>query len=157
MEPKKYMMTETGKEAIMKELDELQSKKRLDALERIKTARKFCDFREDSEYAAAIASQADNEERILLLKDMLAHAELISVDDDSENTVAFGAPVTFIELPDGEKETYTIVGVEEADVLNDTISNESPLALSLLGHSVGDHVTVKTPGGEMFLQIVTVR
>ena len=157
MEPNKYMMTETGKVHLLKELDELESKKRQDALERIKTARKFCDFREDSEYDAAIKSQAQIEERILLIKDMLAHAEITSVTDDSKDIVVFGAPVTFIELPNGEKETYTIVGVEEADVLNDTISNESPLAISLLGRAIGDQVTVNTPGGDMALQILAVR
>ena len=157
MELKKYPMTETGKDNLLQEIEELESKKRQDALERIKTARKFCDFREDSEYEAAIKSQAQNEERILLLKDMLAHAEITSVTDDSKDTVVFGAPVTFIELPYGEKETYTIVGVEEANVQNDTISNESPLAISLLGHAIGDQIAVRTPGGDMMLQILAVR
>ncbi len=141
----------------MKELDELQSKKRQDTFQRIKHARKFCDFREDSEYEAALTSQAQIEERILLLLDRLRHAEVTSISDDGTDPVVFGAPVTFIELPDGEKETYTIVGVEEADIVNGIISNESPLANSLVERSIGEQVVVKTPGGEMTLQIVAVR
>ncbi|WP_304442543.1 transcription elongation factor GreA [Sporosarcina sp. P3] len=157
MGPKKYLMTQSGKEALLKELDELQSKKRQEALQRIKNARKFCDFREDSEYEAAVTAQAQIEERIVLILDRLRHAEVSSGSEDSTDTVVFGAPVTFIELPDGEEETYTIVGVEEADSLNGTISNESPLAESLLGRSIGDRVSVQTPSGEMTLLIVAVQ
>lgn len=156
MKPKKYPMTASGKQAVLQELDTLQTQKRTEALERIKTARSFCDFREDSEYAAAMKAQAQMEERILLLLDMLENAEMISEKDDVSDTVVLGTPVTFIELPDGETETYTIVGIEEADPLNGTISNDSPLAKSLLGRSVGDEVNFKTPGGEMKLQIVAI-
>ncbi|WP_368665174.1 hypothetical protein [Sporosarcina sp. P29] len=67
MEPNKYLMTKMGKEALVKELDELQTKKREDALQRVKNARKFCDFREDSEYEAAVESQAQIEERIVFI------------------------------------------------------------------------------------------
>lgn len=156
MKPKKYPMTESGKHAVLQELDTLQTQKRTEALERIKTARTFCDFREDSEYAAAMKAQAQMEERILLLLDMLENAEMISEKNHLVDSVVLGTPVTFIELPDGEKETYTIVGMAEADPLNGTISNDSPLAKSLLGRSVGDEVSFSTPGGEMKLQIVKI-
>lgn len=156
MKHKKYPMTETGQQALAKELDELQTLKRKEALERIKTARKFCDFREDSEFDAAVKSQTRIEERILVLLNMLQHAEIISETDCIGDTVVFNTPVTFIELPDGNKETYTIVGIEEADPLNGKISTDSPLAKSLLGHTIGDEVSVTTPGGEMKLQIVSI-
>lgn len=156
MKRKKYPMTATGKQAVLQELDTLQTEKRTEALDRIKTARSFCDFREDSEYAAAMKSQAQMEERILFLLDMLENAELISEKGHIVDTILLGTRVTFIELPDGEKETYTIVGIAEADLRNGTISNESPLAKSLLGGSVGDEVSLRTPDGEMKLQIVAV-
>lgn len=65
--------------------------------------------------------------------------------------------MTFIELPDGEEETYTIVGSAEADPFEGKISNDSPIAKSLIGHRVGDEVTVQTPGGEMLVKIVAVK
>lgn len=156
LKSKKYLMTETGKQALLQELDELQSLKRKEALARIKTARTFCDFREDSEYDAAIKSQTQIEERIELLLDMLQHAEINKKEEHSVDTVVFDTPVTFMELPNGEEETYTIVGAAEANPLNGTISTDSPLAKSLLGHSTGDEVTVRTPSGEMNLQIVSI-
>lgn len=149
-------MTETGKQGLLQELGELQAIKRKEALERIKTARKFCDFREDSEYDAAIKSQTQIEARIELLLDMLQNAEINVGKDHIVDQVIFGTPVIFIELPNGEEETYTIVGTAEANPLKGTISNESPLAKSLLGRSVADEVIVKTPNGEMKLQILSI-
>ncbi|ARF12946.1 hypothetical protein [Sporosarcina ureae] len=114
-------MIKTGKEILSKELYELQSKKRQVALQRIKNACKFCDFREDSEYEAALISQAQIEVRSLLLLDRLRHAEVTSVPDDETDPVVFGAPVTFIKLPDGD---------EEVDLVNGTISNEFHLPIT---------------------------
>lgn len=156
MKHKKYPMTETGKQELLQELDDLQTIKRKEALVRIKTARNFCDFREDSEYDAAIISQTQIESRIGLLSDMLQNAEINSKKDHIVDTVAFDTPITFIELPNGEIETYTIVGTAEANPLKGTISTESPLAKSLLGHSIGDEVTVRTPSGEIKIQIVSI-
>jgi len=149
-------MTEVGKQALLQELDQLRNIKRKEALERIKTARNFCDFREDSEYDAAIKSQTQIEARIGLLLDMLQNAEIISGKNFTVDKVLFGTPVTFIELPNGEEETYRIVGIEEANPLKGLISNESPLAKGLLGHSIADVVTVKTPSGEMKIRIVSI-
>ncbi len=149
-------MTKIGKEEILLELDALQSSARKNALERIKNARKFCDFREDSEFNSALKSQAEIEERIILLQNMLDNAEVIIEDDQLLDTVVFGKSVTFIELPDGQKETYTIVGTEEADFQSNKISFDSPIAKSLLGKSSGDKVSVKTPGGEVKMKIITI-
>ncbi|MEH7689704.1 GreA/GreB family elongation factor, partial [Bacillus velezensis] len=64
--------------------------------------------------------------------------------------------VSFIELPDGEEESYTIVGSAEADPFEGKISNDSPIAKSLLGRKVDEEVTVQTPGGEMLVKIVKI-
>ena len=47
-------------------------------------------------------------------------------------------------MPVHEKEvfTYTIVGITDADPINDLISNESPVGKALLGKKVGDKVEV---------------
>ena len=71
--------------------------------------------------------------------------------------LSLGQSVTFIELPDGDEETYTIVGSAEADPFEGKISNDSPIAKSLIGKKVGDQVSVQTPGGEMSVRIVTIK
>ena len=73
------------------------------------------------------------------------------------DSVTLGRSVTFVELPDGDEETYTIVGSAEADPFEGKISNDSPIAKSLLGKKVGDQVSVQTPGGEMSVRIVSIK
>jgi transcription elongation factor GreB len=60
--------------------------------------------------------------------------------------VVFGTTVR-IRHQNGEEETYRIVGVEEADPENGSISWLSPLARSLLSRKVGDKVPFRTPAG----------
>ena len=70
--------------------------------------------------------------------------------------VSIGKKVKFIELPDGDEETYMIVGSAESDPLEGKISNDSPMAKSLIGKTIGDEVVVQTPGGELNVKIIEV-
>ncbi|GAE94101.1 transcription elongation factor GreA [Gracilibacillus boraciitolerans JCM 21714] len=71
--------------------------------------------------------------------------------------MSLGRTVTFSELPDGDEESYTIVGSAEADPFEGKISNDSPIAKSLLGHSIGEEVIVPTPAGDMNVKIINVQ
>jgi transcription elongation GreA/GreB family factor len=59
----------------------------------------------------------------------------------SHETVAFGHCVTF-ERGDGRRQTFRIVGEDEADPREGGISYVSPLARALTGKRVGDTVTL---------------
>lgn len=151
----KFPMTKVGKEKLEAELSYLISEKQGDVLTRIKKARTFCDFNEDSEFDEALKEQASVEERILLLKHMIYNAEIIKSDSDNK-TVSIGKKITFIEQPDGKEETYTIVGLAEADPSNGMISDQSPLAKSLLGHKLNEKVFVNLPGDRIKVIITQV-
>lgn len=153
---KKYYMTKEGKEKLEKELEYLKTERRQEVVERIKIARGFGDLSENSEYDAAKDEQAFVEQRITQLEKMIRNAVIIENDENNKNTVSLGKSVTFIELPDGEEETYTIVGSAEADPFEGKISNDSPMAKSLLGKEVGSEVTVSTPGGDIRVKIIKV-
>lgn len=154
---KQYPMTKEGKEKLEQELEYLKTVKRKEVVERIKIARGFGDLSENSEYDAAKDEQAFVEARIQTLENMIRNAIIIEEDTENPNVVSLGKSVTFIELPDGEEETYTIVGSAEADPFEGKISNDSPIAKSLLGRRIGEEVTVQTPGGEMLVKIVAVK
>ncbi|MED3717778.1 transcription elongation factor GreA [Geobacillus thermodenitrificans] len=154
---KQYPMTKEGKEKLEQELEYLKTVKRKEVVERIKIARGFGDLSENSEYDAAKDEQVFVESRIQMLETMIRNAVIIEEDKENPDVVSLGKSVTFIELPDGEEETYTIVGSAEADPFEGKISNDSPIAKSLIGHRVGDEVTVQTPGGEMLVKIVAVK
>ncbi|MCA1009765.1 MULTISPECIES: transcription elongation factor GreA [Halobacillus] len=155
-EEKNFYMTEEGKQKLEDELHHLKTERRKEVVERIKIARGFGDLSENSEYDAAKDEQAFVEARITQVENMIRNAVIIENDNDNPDTVSLGKSVTFQELPDGEEETYTIVGSAEADPFEGKISNDSPMAQSLIGHVVGDKVSVATPGGDIDVKIVTV-
>jgi transcription elongation factor GreA len=154
---KVFPMTQAGKEKLIQELEQLKTVKRKEVVERIKIARSFGDLSENSEYDSAKEEQAFVEGRITTLENMIRNAKIITEDEMATDTVSLGRSVTFIELPDGDEETYTIVGSAEADPFEGKISNDSPIAKSLLGKKVGDEVSVQTPGGEMNVRIVLIK
>ncbi|RKO61032.1 transcription elongation factor GreA [Caldibacillus debilis] len=152
---KSYPMTKEGREKLLQELEYLKTVKRKEVVERIKVARSYGDLSENSEYDSAKEEQAFVEGRINLLEKMLRNA--IIIEEDDSDVVTLGKSITFVELPDGEEETYTIVGSAEADPFEGKISNDSPIAKSLLGKRVGDEVVVQTPGGEMNVKIIAIK
>lgn len=153
---KQYPMTVAGKKKLSDELEFLKTVKRKEVVERIKIARSFGDLSENSEYDSAKEDQAFVEGRISTLESMIRNAVIIEEDEKNNDIVSLGKTVSFIEIPDGEQETYTIVGSAEADPIEGLISNDSPIAKSLIGRSVGDQVKVLTPGGEMDVKIVSI-
>ena len=154
---KVFPMTQAGKEKLEQELEYLKSVKRKEVVERIKIARSFGDLSENSEYDSAKEEQAFVEGRITTIENMIRNAKIIAEGELAGDSVTLGRSVTFVELPDGEEETYTIVGSAEADPFEGKISNDSPIAKSLIGKKVGDEVTVQTPGGEMNVRIVSIK
>ncbi|RST73900.1 transcription elongation factor GreA [Siminovitchia acidinfaciens] len=153
---KAFHMTEAGKEKLEQELEYLKSVRRKEVVERIKVARSFGDLSENSEYDSAKEEQAFVEGRITTLENMIRNAKIIEEDELNSDSVTLGKTVTFVELPDGDEETYTIVGSAEADPFEGKISNDSPIAKSLMGQKVNEEVTVQTPGGEMRVRIVSI-
>lgn len=151
-----YKMTAAGKERLAEELAYLKAEKRKQMLERVKEARKFCDFAEDTSFKELMEEQAQLEARIKSLERILYKAEILENPSEPSTTITLGSTVTFKELPDGEEETYTIVGKLEADHATAKISVASPLAESLLSYAEGDEVTIDAPDGKMKVKILRV-
>jgi transcription elongation factor GreA len=154
---KVFPMTQAGKDKLVQEIEYLKSVKRKEVVERIKIARSFGDLSENSEYDSAKEEQAFVEGRITTLENMIRNAKIIEESEMTSDSVSLGRSVTFVELPNGEEETYTIVGSAEADPFEGKISNDSPIAKNLIGKKVGDEVSVQTPGGEMNVRIVSIK
>src|SRR5947209_4453522 len=85
------------------------------------------------------------EKNIRTLQQILNSVVVAQTPVDSQK-VAFGATVR-IRHQTGEEETYRIVGIEEADPQNGSISWLSPLARALLSRKVGDTVPFQSPAG----------
>ena len=150
-------MTASGKKKLEEELEFLKKVKRKEVVERIKIARSFGDLSENSEYDSAKEDQAFVEGKISSLESMIRNATIITEDELNTDEVQIGKTVTFKELPNGEEETYTIVGSAEANPIEGLISNDSPIAKGLIGRSKGDEVKIITPGGEMIVTILEIK
>lgn len=153
---KVYPMTLEGKKKLEEELEYLKTVKRRDIVERIKIARSFGDLSENSEYESAKDEQAFVEGRVTTIENMLRFSEIIDNSKTAADEVSLGRKVSFIELPNGDEEEYTIVGSAEADPFNGLISNDSPIAKALMGKKVGSEVTFSTPGGDMLVKITEI-
>ena len=154
---KKFPMTVSGKQKLEEELDFLKSVKRKEVVERIKIARSHGDLSENSEYDSAKEDQGFLEGKISSLESMIRNAVIITADELNTDEVRLGTTVSFKELPDGDEETYTIVGSAEANPIEGLISNDSPIAKGLIGRSKGDEVRINTPGGEMTVTILDIK
>lgn len=154
---KKFPMTAAGKIKLEEELEQLKMVKRKEVVERIKVARGFGDLSENSEYDSAKEEQAFVEGKISTIEKMIRNAVIINESEFNTDEVQLGNTVTFKELPDGDEETYTIVGSAEANPIEGLISNDSPIAKGLIGRSKGDEVKINTPGGEMSVTILEIK
>ena len=79
---------------------------------------------------------------------------VIEAGDTSE--VRVGSTVEIEYVDDNETEEYSIVGSTEADPFENKISNESPIAVAVMGKKEGDTVLVESPNGSFSVKIVKV-
>ena len=79
------------------------------------------------------------------------HTARLSPPPASNDIVAFGHTVTF-ERDDGRTQTFRIVGEDEADPSQASISHGSPVAMVLMGKAVGDVVQL----GPRELEILSI-
>lgn len=150
----KQQLTKSGRLRLIERLETLRVDGRREALERVKAARKFCDFREDVTYFDAVREQERIETQIVELERTIADA--IIVDAGRSDVVAFGNRVIIRELPDGDDETYRLVGELEADLAKGTISVSSPLGSGVMGGVVGQSVSIASPDGPLDFEIVRI-
>ena len=147
-------LTEEGLEEIKNELEDLKLVKRPAIIQALKDARAQGDLSENAEYDAARNDQAQVEARIQELETMIEKAEIIKEVDTT--SVSLGTKVTIEYLDDNEQEEYSIVGSKEADPFTNKISNESPIARAILGHKVGETVSVDSPNGKYDVKVVSI-
>lgn len=151
-------MTVQGAEALRAELNELKSVKRPAVIQAIAEAREHGDLKENAEYHAAREQQGFIEGRIQDIEAKLSNAQIIDVTKLPNNgKVIFGATVTILNLDTDEEMTYRIVGDDEADIKNNLISVNSPIARGLIGKTADEVVNITTPKGVVEYEITDVQ
>ena len=149
-------MSVAGQQKLREELGRLERKDRIEVMKAIEVARGHGDLSENAEYHAAKERQGLIEGRILELKDKLSRAEVIDCTKVGNDRVVFGTVVKLLDLDTDEEITYQLLGPEESDVKNGSISVLSPLGKSLIGKEVGDEVLAQTPGGKREFEVMHI-
>lgn len=154
-EIEKFPMTPKGAVKLKEELARLKEERPKISRE-IGIAREHGDLSENAEYHAAKDRQGMMEARIKDIEDKLARAEVIDPSKLSGDRVRFGARVKLMNLETDEESTYQIVGAEEANIDEGTISVSAPLSRALIGKEVGDEVKVQLPNGTRLYEIAEI-
>lgn len=156
MGEKEVLLTQEGYDNLEKELEELKTVKRYEIAERIKVALGFGDLSENSEYDEAKNAQAANENKIAELETKLRYARVIDESEIDTEIVQVGNIVKVLDLEFDEEVEYTIVGTTEVDLSQNKISNESPMAVAMLGKKAKDVVEFESPAGIVKLKILKI-
>ena len=150
------LLTKEGYDKIVAEHEELVSVKRAEVAERIKEAISYGDISENAEYDSAKNEQAELEERIYTLENMIRKAKIVQDEDVKGDVVNVGLKVKVKDLDAGFEEEFSIVGATESDPFNGKISNESSVGKALIGHRVGDKVAVEVPDGTINYEVIEI-
>lgn len=152
-------MTREGYNALNEELEHLITVVRKENAERLKEAISLGDISENAEYDSAKDAQAETEERITQIEEILRTAVIVdeSEDGESDDTVQTGRTITIKDLVLDYTATYKIVGTTEADPLNGKLSNASLVGQHLIGNKVGDVVEFPIPDGVAKYEILEVK
>ncbi len=148
--------TAEGLQKIKDELQDLKTKGRADMSKQIAEARDKGDLSENAEYDAAKDAQGLLEMKISQLENTVAHARVLDDSNIDTSKVAILSKVSIKNVKNGMNVTYTLVAEEEANLKENKISIESPIAKGLLGKSVGDVTEVKVPAGIMEFEVVEI-
>jgi len=149
-----HYLTQEKIEEFKNELELLRTTRRREVAENLEYAKKLGDLSENAEYHEAREKQAEVEDRIIYIEQILKTAKVVS--DNHSGKVTIGTTVKVKRESDNDVRVYKIVGSEEADMLQGKISNMSPIGSALMGKSAGEKFSVKTPKGEAKYVLVSI-
>jgi transcription elongation factor GreA len=157
MSDDKIPMTVEGKRLLEEELKRLLTVDRPTVVKAIEVARGHGDLSENADYSAAKERQGFIEGRIQDINGKLARAQVIDPLSIKSDKIVFGATCILEDTDSGNRVTYKIVGVDEADVKAGKVGITSPIARALIGKTEGDEVVVHAPKGPVHYEVIKIR
>ena len=153
---KEYKITSLRLQNLEKELNYLKTTREREIAAMIAEARSYGDLSENSEYDAAKNEQAKLYGRIAEIEDILGHAVIIEDENEATGRVGLGCTVEVENLTTGAKATYRITGSQEANPMENKLSDDSPFGRAIVGKSAGDTFMVNAPAGSYQMRVVNV-
>ena len=144
---KEFKMSQERYDELKKELDYSKTTRADEIAELIKEARGFGDLSENSEYDEAKNEQGKLYSRIAEITDLIENAEVVEKVEVAADVVTIGSHVRVLDVDEDVEEEYTIVGSQEANVMERKVSEDSPFGKALMGSKAGSEITVEAPKG----------
>ncbi len=148
-------MSQATYDKLSKQLENMKKVDRPRIIQEIADARSQGDLAENAEYHAAKERQGQIEDSIAQTEDKLARAEIITVSAADADHIIFGATVKVLNLDTQKEVTYTLIGPDGVNLLENKISSKSPIGKTLMGKKVDDEVSVVTPKGTLNFKILS--
>ena len=149
-------MSREGYEKMKAELNRLITVERPEIAQKLKEARSYGALSENAEYDEAKNDQAQLEAKIQETQFILDHAIIIEDEDINLEEIGMGTIMTIKDVENGEIEELKIVSTNEANFLENKISDESPIGKAAMKKRVGDIFIVETPNGELRYEVVGI-
>jgi len=149
-------ISRTGYNRLKEELDRLEKEELPQVMQRVAEAREMGDLKENGEYIAGRELQGFIVGRMRELRGMLNRSDIVDCTKVECELAVFGTVVSLQDLDTGKTLTYQLLGPDEADIDTGSISIQSPIGEAILGHAVGDQVSVETPRGDRHFEVVGI-
>ena len=152
---KEFKITSLRLAELEKELNYLKTAREREVAAMIAEARSYGDLSENSEYDAAKNEQAKLYGRIAEIEDVLSHAVIIEDENELTGRVGLGCLVT-VEDEDGVQTEYRITGSQEANPMENKLSDDSPFGRAIVGKSEGETFNVIAPSGSYTMKVISI-
>ncbi len=148
------ILTRAGFEKIKHQIVDLEIQHK-QAVKDTQVTGEFGDFSENAEYQEAKHRMRSLASRIMILKERSKNAAVIQKDEANADRVQLGSSV--VVETNGIRRTFEMVGPQETNPMRGRLSYISPLGIQLIGKRAGDHMTIKSPEGEIEYKIIDVK
>ncbi len=152
---KEYKITSLRLADLEKELNYLKTTREREVAAMIAEARSYGDLSENSEYDAAKNEQGKLYGRIAEIEDILSHAVIIEDENEATGRVGLGCTVV-VENEQGQQIQYRITGSQEANPMQNKLSDDSPFGRGIVGKAAGESFTVNAPAGSYTMKVISV-
>ena len=149
-------ISRTGYNKLMEELNHLEKEELPEVRQTVATAREEGDLKENGAYIYGRQRQGHIEGRIGELKAKLNRSDIIDCTEIECDRAVFGTVVSLLDLNTQENVVYQLLGVNDADIDEGSISIHSPVGDAIVGLSVGDKASVTIPRGEFHFEVIDI-
>ena len=149
-------ISKEGFDKLMEEWKRLKFVERPEMQRQVGAAAAEGDRSENAAYTYGKMRLRDIDRRLRELDKILDHAKVVSTEAPAAGSIRFGATVTLEDRKTRKKRVYTLVGVQEIDPLQGSISVSSPVGQALIGKKKGAIVPITVPRGAIEYSIIEI-